>query len=616
MPLRDDVLQPIAGPNPAGANLRDDPLWAKLKEARREEDDAPQGDWVRARKVADWAQVIKLGGEAIATKSKDLELAAWVTEALARQEGLAGLRAGLGLIGELLQRFWDTLYPPIEEGDDAGLRAKHLGWLANRLPAAVRGTGLNKAGHDFFKYKESRALGYEADLGGDEKKAAARQAALADGKLAPEEFDKSLAATPKAWYKDVVANVDACLAAVRALDTMSEEKFKDDAPAFAPLLQALDDVSDVGRQLLAKKLETDPDPPSATGGDVAGAAGGITAGGASGGAGGGLTPEPVSVEDAAARVASAARFLRRANPRSPAPYLLLRGFRWGELRGAPDLDPKLLAAPPTNLRTHLKSLLLDARWPELLDAGEDVLATPHGRGWLDLQRYELTACEQLGADFEAVTAALRAALVELLRDRPELPDLTLMDDTPTANAETRAWLQSSGIVAAAADAAAEGAARPAPELRPRGGGGGGGWAFERAMDEVRAGRPQKGVELLMRQADQEKSSRARFVCRSQAAAIMVDAGLEAVAMPILKELLDQIEAHKLEDWETGDLVARPLGLMYRCFQKLGGDAEAQDSLYRRICRLDPLQAMTFPGGGGSGGGAGGGNGGGDGASGA
>ena len=99
----------------------------------------------------------------------------------------------------------------------------------------------------------------------------------------------------------------------------------------------------------------------------------------------------------------------------------------------------------------------------------------------------------------------------------------------------------------------------------------------------------------MRQAEREKSSRARFVCRSQAAEIMVGAGLEAVAMPILKELIDQVEGHKLEDWEAGDVVARPLGLMYRCFQKLGGDAEAQDALYRRICRLDPLQAMTFTG---------------------
>lgn len=92
MPLRNDVLQPVAGANPAGASLRYDPVYDKIKEARRQDDDAPQGDWARARKVADWPQVIKLAGDALATKSKDLQLAAWLTEALLRQEGLAGLQ--------------------------------------------------------------------------------------------------------------------------------------------------------------------------------------------------------------------------------------------------------------------------------------------------------------------------------------------------------------------------------------------------------------------------------------------------------------------------------------------------------------------------------------------
>ena len=108
------------------------------------------------------------------------------------------------------------------------------------------------------------------------------------------------------------------------------------------------------------------------------------------------------------------------------------------------------------------------------------------------------------------------------------------------------------------------------------------------MDEVRGGQPQKGIELLMREAEQEKSSRARFLRRSEAAQIMVDGGLEAVALPILKELLEQIEAHKLDDWEAGDAVARPMGLLYRCLEKLGGDAEMKDNLYRQICRLDPV----------------------------
>ena len=62
------------------------------------------------------------------------------------------------------------------------------------------------------------------------------------------------------------------------------------------------------------------------------------------------------------------------------------------------------------------------------------------------QRYELTACECLGADFQDVLAAVRWALIGLLRDFPDLPELTLMDDTATANAETRKWLQTGGFL--------------------------------------------------------------------------------------------------------------------------------------------------------------------------
>lgn len=73
--FRDDLLNPVSESNPGGENLRYAPVYDKIKEARREDDDAPQGEWQRARKVANWPLVIKLAGEAIATKSKDLQLA-------------------------------------------------------------------------------------------------------------------------------------------------------------------------------------------------------------------------------------------------------------------------------------------------------------------------------------------------------------------------------------------------------------------------------------------------------------------------------------------------------------------------------------------------------------
>src|SRR5918999_1745439 len=113
MALRDELLVPIPGSNPAGVELRYDPVYDKIKEARREDDDAPQGEWQTERKVADWPLVIKLTKDALSKKSKDLQLAVWLTEAMLRREGIAGLRAGLDLIDGMVDQYWDGLFPAL-----------------------------------------------------------------------------------------------------------------------------------------------------------------------------------------------------------------------------------------------------------------------------------------------------------------------------------------------------------------------------------------------------------------------------------------------------------------------------------------------------------------------
>ena len=97
----------------------------------------------------------------------------------------------------------------------------------------------------------------------------------------------------------------------------------------------------------------------------------------------------------------------------------------------------------------------------------------------------------------------------------------------------------------------------------------------------------------MREASREKTRRARFLLQSALARIMVDAGHHPVAMPILEELIQDIEAYKLEEWEAGELVAAPMSLLYKCLQAVDGDSSTRQSLYLRICRLDPIQAIGF-----------------------
>src|SRR5258708_26951032 len=100
MPVREDLLTPIPGENPGGPDIRYDsefPIYDQVKEARRQDDGLSQGDWQRERKVADYARVIRLTQDALATKTKDLQLAAWLVEAQLRVEGFAGLPGGMTL---------------------------------------------------------------------------------------------------------------------------------------------------------------------------------------------------------------------------------------------------------------------------------------------------------------------------------------------------------------------------------------------------------------------------------------------------------------------------------------------------------------------------------------
>ena len=118
MPLRDEVLKPIPGDNPGGQNLRYAPVYDKIREARREDDELNQGAWQHERKVADTGLVIKLAEEALATQSKDLQLAAWLTEALLEEEwASAGFDEGLRICARAGRQLLGHLYPELDEGD-------------------------------------------------------------------------------------------------------------------------------------------------------------------------------------------------------------------------------------------------------------------------------------------------------------------------------------------------------------------------------------------------------------------------------------------------------------------------------------------------------------------
>lgn len=602
MPLRTDLLNPISAEKPAGENLRYAPVFDKIKEARREDDDAPQGDWTRERKVADWPLAVKLISEALATKTKDLQLAAWLAEAMLNREGVAGLREVLELIRGYLENFWDGLYPELDEGD-AEYRAAPLQWIGDRLEKPMKRAALTRGGLNWFQYKESRSVGTEEAADTDEKQRA-RLDAIAEGKIPQETFDKDFESTPKKFYVALLATFDATQETMTSLGELCDAKFGDVSPSFSTLNRVLDEVRQTVYILLQAKREKEPDEPvpaSEPEPEVEAEA----AVEESGTAGAAAAPararrsaapsaEPVDRDDAIARVVVVAKFMRQQDPYGPAPYLMLRGLRWGELRaGGTVVDQTMLAAPPSEARQSLKRLGLEGNWTEVLETAETVMGMECGRGWLDLQRYVGRACYELGSYYDPIRTAVISAVRALLADYPQLPDLTMMDDTPTANAETHAWLKENVLTTASAQLEHASSYQPADGTGPEPGSPAPPDTFDLAMQAARSGRAQEGIEMLMREMLQERSGRARFQRKVQLTQLCVSTGHEAVAFPILQELAAEIDRRKLEDWECADVLAQPLALLYRCLVKNDVNGDERQKLYSWICRLDPLQAMRI-----------------------
>jgi type VI secretion system ImpA/VasJ family protein len=376
---------------------------------------------------------------------------------------------------------------------------------------------------------------------------------------------------------------------------LGKERFKEAGetpPRYASFAEALKRVSAAGDDLLRRKPappKPKEEPQTEVGSEAGGPQDPIGSGGetATSGPPVVVSAEPETADEATDIIAVAARILRRERPGDPAGYLLPRALRWGEVRaGGEHVDPRILEAPTTAQKTHLKTLFLDKKYDELLEAAEELMATPVGRGWLDLQRYAILSTEKLGQSHQQVSNALRSAVSSLLRDLPVLIEASLMDDSPTASRDTMSWLEAEGLLPGPEPEGRQEERSRAAEadriIREAG--------FDRAAAMAQTGDPEGAVEMLMERAEHERSERDRFLAKTEAVRIMIDHDMSVVARPILDEIVSLIEKHQLEDWEPAEVVAKPIGLLIRCLDP-ESEASLRKELHPRLAKLDPLMAI-------------------------
>ncbi|BFM48692.1 type VI secretion system protein TssA [Marinomonas sp. THO17] len=319
------LLQPI-GDNGVGQSVRHNGVYSSIKAARQSDDpNLPMGVWTHDLKVADWRLVKDIALEALAEKSKDLQLMMWLFEASIHLEGFNGIAPACLLVQQMCEHYWESMYPEMLDGD-IEFRTNPLKWINDKLAPVIKSlpiTHTNLDGRE-CSWNDWESAQYFDKISQQGKRPQGDGPSLSDLK-------QRLMLTDTSYFQQVLMSLDDALKGLQYLEDWLDEQCGSEAPSFTDfsgVLQQIGDLIDLelnrrGIHFAGEETadESDSDDPSASGmnGDGGGGNGPIT-----------------SRAEAFNALHRAADFLQKDDPHSIVPYLIYTACEWGQ-QSAPDL---------------------------------------------------------------------------------------------------------------------------------------------------------------------------------------------------------------------------------------------------------------------------------------
>jgi type VI secretion system protein ImpA len=179
-----------------------------------------------------------------------------------------------------------------------------------------------------------------------------------------------------------------------------------------------------------------------------------------------------------------------------------------------------------------------------------------------------------------------------LRSLPDLVHAVMLDGSPTASADTLAWIRSEVLTdpdqsrtESLDEVRLTEVDSPGHEKEPD--------AFEVAENELIAGRFGEAFRILAEALARERSGRSRIQRKIQLAKICMEGGQSRIALVFLQEICGVIEDRRLENWEAPEFIVPPMGMLYRCLEQVNDGQEQRRRIFDRLCAVDPIKALEF-----------------------
>lgn len=339
----DELLNPLSDVSATGVDLRDDAnliaLYYQIKDLRQQARQAEkqyQAGESQDTGLPHWQQLIELAYDILLTKSKDLDIVAWLIEGLLRVEHYAGLAKGFELAAKLIEAYWEFLFP-----NDIETKLSIFNGLNGQdapgsliFPIKAMPITDQELCQTFAVWHYQYAV--ELDKLSDKAKKAQR---IKEIGFALEDIKTAVKATPMKFYENLLNDLITCQEKLNKFDQALLNHGAEHLSSSSYIRHAIAEVQETVQFLLQEKPSLIEINTSQVSSEIAEPD---------------IKPNPIDGRaNALAMLKSVANYFSETEPHSPIPFLLERAIRWGNLSLA-ELLPELIIEE--SARKHVSQL--------------------------------------------------------------------------------------------------------------------------------------------------------------------------------------------------------------------------------------------------------------------
>jgi type VI secretion system protein VasJ len=541
---------PINPDQPTGTDVRYEPEFEKIH-AEIDKLSSPSSSG-----GIDWQKVGETSAFILAEKSKDLLVGSYLAVSQIHTRQIEGLTVGLTVMHDLINEFWDTLFPPKKRMRG---RLGAIEWWIEKTNSALKNIKPEPLADE--KLKELNEALTRIDSTFKEYFPDPHNADQADTHPLLISIQRFIEVIPSLTEEKPTTDPLPPVEENTVFEPpATDERSQPEAPSEPETEPSRNTVKPETLSIAQKEIETEKDAQKI-------------------------------IDQGFQKLHQAASFLLTDNPMNPVAYRYRRIASWSKVSVLPQHTGTKTQIPPPApyILQPLFDLSGDGNWSALLESAEQKLS--QFIFWIDLNRFVAEALINLGKAYQEAHEAVCQETAFFMHRLPGLDTLAFSDGMPFADPETKPWLKSIEFgtgstvmeqIQVTGFDRDEGGEDPMTET------------IEKARLLLKREKIVESITLIQQKVQNSFSQKEALSWRLVLCQILLDSKNKDMTLPHIEQILEDIESYRLETWDP-QLALKGLKVAWTGFNSFSDKSFKHNATQtlNRIAKLDPAEALRL-----------------------